>query len=75
MRALEAAGIASYFGVRVARRLEGEHLGIGTEFSLANDQSVQWRVEDVDAKWRDAVAGLGEGVSRQRGNRPERMPI
>src|SRR6516225_2161131 len=61
-------GIAGYFGVDIARKPEGEYLGVGTELGLPRDQSVQRRVENVDAERRDTVPGLGERPSRQRGN-------
>jgi hypothetical protein len=60
-------GVVGYLGVDVARRLEGEHLRVGAELGLSGDQAVQRRVEDVDAERRDAVAGLGEAPSWQRG--------
>jgi hypothetical protein len=60
--------VVGYFGVDIARRLESEHLCIGAELGLAGNQSVQRRVENVDAEWRDAVAGLGEAPCWQRGD-------
>ena len=61
-------GIAGYFGVDIVREPEGEYPGVGTEFGFPDDQSVQRRVEDIDAERRDAVAGLGQRLSRQRGD-------
>jgi len=37
------------------------------EFCLRNDEPVPRRIEDGNAERRDAIAGLGEGRTRQCG--------
>jgi hypothetical protein len=52
----------------VAGRAEVKYLSVGAELCLGQDESVQRRIEDVDAERRDAVTGLGEGPCGQCGS-------
>jgi hypothetical protein len=53
------SAIAAGAGGRIARP--------GAELGVSQDQAVQWRIEHVDAEWRDAQPGLAQHVGRECG--------
>jgi hypothetical protein len=54
-------------GDYVAGRMEAKDFSVGFELCLGQDESVQRRIEDIDAERRDAVTGLGESPSGEGG--------